>query len=150
MAKKLGRNSAVNAVKLVSELSDKVAIPQLVDLRSTEELTIWDQLTSARARDDWRDFDLLLMAKAVRLEADIRKHQRTLDEQGVTMTNDRGTLVVNPMLTVVDSLQRQQLSVMRSLNLSQTRQDPRTMNGQGAEKARLSHALDGFDDLIVR
>ena len=58
---------------------ESVPLPQGVELRSDEEHVIWDQFTRARAREDWRDMDLLLLAKVVRMEADIRKHQDTLD-----------------------------------------------------------------------
>jgi hypothetical protein len=113
-------------------------------------MVIWRQFTRARARDGWRDFDLLIVAKAVRLEADIRKHQMTLDAQGVTFVNDRGTVVMNPMLTVIDSLQRQQLALIRSLSLNQQAQDPRTLNGMGKEQSRLRSAVNNLDDLIAR
>lgn len=146
----LGRNSSANVVRLVSELSEQVALPAGVILRNEAEMVIWQQFTRARARDGWRDFDLLIVAKAVRLEADIRKHQAALDEQGVTAVNDRGTQIVNPMLAVVDSLQRQQLALIRSLSLNQQGQDPRTLNGQGKEQSKLRHAANTFDDLIAR
>ena len=146
----LGRNSAANVVRLVSELSEQVALPAGVILRNDAEMVIWKQFTHARAREGWRDFDLLIVAKAVRLEADIRKHQRTLDTQGVTAENDRGTVVINLMLTVIDSLQRQQLALIRSLSLNQTGQDPRTLNGQGKEQSKLRGAINNFDDLIAR
>ena len=146
----LGRNSAANVVRLVSELSEQVALPAGVILRNEAEMVIWQQFTRARARDGWRDFDLLIVAKAVRLEADIRKHQQTLDAQGVTAENDRGTVVMNPMLTVIDSLQRQQLALIRSLSLNQQTQDPRTLNGQGKEQSKLRGAINSLDDLIAR
>ncbi|MBK5204910.1 MAG: hypothetical protein JJD98_05740, partial [Polaromonas sp.] len=114
------------------------------------EMVIWKQFTHARAREGWRDFDLLIVAKAVRLEADIRKYQQTLDAEGAVVTNDRGTPIVNPFLTVIDSLQRQQLALIRSLSLNQTAQDPRTLNGQGKEQSKLRSSINNFDDLIAR
>ena len=152
MSKKqaLGINSAANVVRLVSELSEKIPLPAGVELRDEAEMVIWGQFTRARARDDWRDFDLLIVAKAVRIEADIRKHQRTLDGDGVTYQNDRGTMCVNPMLAVVDSLQRQQLALIRSLSLNQTAQDPRTLNAMGKTQQAIGRTIDSFDDLISR
>lgn len=147
---RLGKNSATNVVKLVSELSEQVALPAGVILRNEAEMVIWQQFTRARAREGWRDFDLLIVAKAVRLEADIRKHQNALDIEGVVSTNDRGTVVMNPMLTVIDSLQRQQLALIRSLSLNQQGQDPRTLNGQGKEQSKLRVSINSFDDLIAR
>lgn len=148
--KSLSSDSHSHVIKLVSELSDKVALPAGVILRNDDEMVIWEQFTRARAKDGWRDFDLLIVAKAVRLEADIRKHQAALDEQGVTTVNDRGTHIVNPMLSVVDSLQRQQLALIRSLSLNQQAQDPRTLNGQGSTQTKLRKTINSFDDLIAR
>jgi len=149
-SKALAMSSASNVVKLVSELSNDIALPAGVILRNDDEMVIWKQFTQARAHDGWRDFDLLIVAKTVRLEADIRKHQQTLDAQGVTLINERGTQIVNPLVSVIDSLQRQQLALIRSLSLTQLSQDVRTVNGQGAEKAKQRKAMDTFDDLIAR
>jgi hypothetical protein len=147
---RLGRNSVVTLTSAAGELSEDIPLPDGVILRNEQEMVIWRQFTRARARDGWRDFDLLIVAKAVRLEADIRKHQMTLDAQGVTFVNDRGTVVMNPMLTVIDSLQRQQLALIRSLSLNQQAQDPRTLNGMGKEQSRLRSAVNNLDDLIAR
>jgi hypothetical protein len=53
-----------------------------VSLRDDAEMVIWGQFTRARTREGWRDFDLLIVAKSVRLEADIRKYQGLLDRSG--------------------------------------------------------------------
>ncbi len=145
-----GKNSISNVTSLVAELSDRIPLPAGVILRDEAEMVIWQQFTRARAREDWRDFDLLIVAKAVRIEADIRRHQKVLDRLGVIVKNDKGTQIVNPFLTVIDSLQRQQLALIRSLSLNQTAQDPRTMNGQGREQSRLRTVINSFDDLIAR
>ena len=145
-----GLNSVEKVVQLVGELSEKIPLPEGVVLRNEDEVIIWGQFTRARARDGWRDFDLLLVAKAVRLEADIRKHQQSLDRTGIIVKNDRGTPIPNPLISIVDSLQRQQLAIIRSLSLNQTAQDPRTLNGQGVEQGKFSKQFNTFDDLIAR
>lgn len=146
----LGRNSAANVVKLVSELAEQVALPAGVILRDEAEMVIWQQLTHARAREGWREFDLLIVAKLARIEADIRKYQIELDEQGAIVKNDRGTQIENPMFKVVSNLQATQNSLFRLLSLNQTSQDPRTLNSQGKEQSKLRGAINSFDDLIAR
>lgn len=148
--KALSKDSHSNVVKLVSELSEKVALPSGVILRNEAEMVIWEQFTHARARDGWRDFDLLIVAKAVRLEADIRKYQQALDKSSPIVKNDKGTQIVNPFFAVIDNLQRQQLALIRSLSLNQTGQDPRTLNGQGQEQSRLRAKFDDVDELFAR
>ena len=145
-----GKNSIHQVVKLASELSEQVALPEGVSLRDDAEMVIWGQFTRARTREGWRDFDLLIVAKSVRLEADIRKYQGLLDRSGPIIVNERGTKVPNPFFAIIDNLQRQQLALIRSLSLNQQTQDPRTLNGQGQEQTRLGRALNSFDDLIAR
>lgn len=148
--KSLSRDSHLNVVALASTISDQIPLPDGVILRDESEIVIWKQFTHARASEGWRDFDLLIVAKAVRLEADIRKYQMQLDRSGAVIKNDRGTPIVNPFLTVIDSLQRQQLALIRSLSLNQTAQDPRTLNGQGSNQSNLRRSINTFDDLIAR
>ena len=85
--------------------------------------------------------DLLLLAKVVRMEADIRKQQNTLDRSGVLVENRRGTVVPNPLLAVIDTLERRQMAVIRSMSLNQTDSDPRTLNGAAKNFGGTSDAL---------
>ena len=63
------KNSTTAAVAGFQGPMDSVPLPEGVLLRSDEEHVIWCQFARARAREDWRDMDLLLLAKVVRLEA---------------------------------------------------------------------------------
>ena len=90
MAKKRSdKNSVTAALGGFQGAIESVPLPQGVELRSDEEHVIWDQFTRARAREDWRDMDLLLLAKVVRMEADIRKHpgQRLIGQACLSKTN---------------------------------------------------------------
>lgn len=127
------KNSTTAAVEGFQGAVESVPLPDGVQLRSDEELVIWEQFTRARAREDWRDMDLLLLAKVVRMEADIRKHQEMLDRTGVLVKNKRETPIPNPLLSVIDTLERRQLAVIRSMSLNQTASDPRTINATGKE-----------------
>lgn len=152
--KKLGKDSASRATELIAEISEDVPLPAGVRFRSEEERVIWGQLTRARARDGWREYDLLFLAKQMQLEADIRHWQRKLDESGAIVRNERGTAVVNPLLYVVDSLARRQLAYARAAGLLQSDAaggaDPRTLNAAGQALARMRKEAEDFDDLIPR
>lgn len=149
--KRSDKNSVTAALGGFKGAMESVPIPQGVELRSDEELIIWDQFTRARAREDWRDMDLLLLAKVVRMEADIRKHQETLDRSGVLIQNKRGTLVANPLLAVIDTLERRQMAVIRSMSLNQQASDPRTINGAARTVGDARNTMQSFsdDDLIA-
>ena len=144
MKRRSDKNSVTAAVDGFQGAIQSVPLPDGVELRSDEELVIWEQFTRARAREDWRDMDLLLLAKVVRLEADIRKHQGTLARTSVLIENNRGTVIPNPLLSVVDTLERRQMAVIRSMSLNQTASDPRTINGAAKTEGK---AFDLLRDL---
>jgi len=149
--KRSDKNSVTAALGGFKGAMESVPPPEGVQLRSDEEMVIWDQFTRARAREDWRDMDLLLLAKVVRMEADIRKHQETLDRSGVLIQNKRGTLVANPLLAVIDTLERRQMAVIRSMSLNQQASDPRTINGAARTMVDARNTMQSFsdDDLIA-
>ena len=73
--------------------------------------------------------DLILLAKIVKMEADIRAAQMELDAVSMMVENKRGTQIPNPLISVIDTLERRQLAMIRSMSLNQTTHDPRTING---------------------
>jgi hypothetical protein len=113
-------------------------------------VTIWRQFTRARAREDWRDMDLLLLAKVVRIEADIRKHQETLDRSGILIRNKRETLIENPLLRVIDTLQRMQMAIIRSMSLN-NQGDARTIQAQARTEQEARRIVQDGDvmDLLA-
>ena len=91
MKKRSDKNSATSAVAgFVGAINDRIPLPAGVELRSEAELIIWHQFTRARMRSDWRDMDLILLAKIVNMEADIRAAQIELDAMGIMIENKRG------------------------------------------------------------
>jgi hypothetical protein len=133
--KRKGQRLGVNAPERVAEAfqavsREDVPVPLGLELRSPEEEEVWRAFTRARAREDWRDLDLILLHKIVRIECDLRKHQAVLERTSVLISNKRGTLIESPLLRVIDVLQRQQLAIIRSMSLNSTGSDPRTLNAQ--------------------
>jgi hypothetical protein len=144
--KRSDKNSVTAALGGFKGAMSGVPLPQGVDLRSDEEMVIWDQFTRARAREDWRDMDLILLAKVVRMESDIRKHQETLDKSGVLIQNKRGTLIPNPLLAVIDTLERRQMAIIRSMSLNQMHSDPRTINAAARATVDARSTMQSFSD----
>ena len=146
---RLGRNSTITNIKLASSVSDDVPLPEGVKLRSEDEMIIWRQFTRARAFNDWRDCDLLIIEQAVKAKADIRKYQIELDKTGAILINERGTPVVNPLVSIVDTLTRQFLSLSRSISLMQTETDSRTKNAVGKKQNDFRNLIEANDGLIA-
>ena len=123
--------------------------PAGVELRNDKEHLIWNQFT--RAKKDWRDMDLILLVKIVKMEADIRAAQMELDAVGMMVENKRGTQIPNPLISVIDTLERRQLAVIRSMSFNQTAHDPRTINGTAKVESEARAALEdvGLAGLIA-
>ena len=106
------RGSEASKQRNVGAINDRIPLSAGVELRSEAELVIWHQFTRARARSDWRDMDLILLVKIVKMEADIRAAQIELDAMGMMIENKRGTPIPNSLLSVIDVLKRRQLMVI--------------------------------------
>jgi hypothetical protein len=140
---RLGGNSVDRHAGAFQAASMDVPLPMGLVLRSEEEEEIWRAFTRARAREDWRDMDLILLHKVVRIEAEIRKLQVTLDAEGYRVENGRGTMVENALVRVLDTLTRQQLAVIRSMSLNSTGSDPRTINAQAKTESDYRKVIEG-------
>ena len=55
--------------------------------------------------------------------------------------NKRGTQIPNLMISVIDTLERRQLAVIRSMSLNQTASDPRILNGIAKVDSKARAAL---------
>ena len=63
---------------------------------------------------------LILLAKIVKMEDEIRAAQVDLYVASMMVENKRGTQIPNPLISVIDPLERRQLAVTRSMSLNQT------------------------------
>lgn len=149
MTRKKRSDSISDDVKSFSMASSTVPLPKGITLDDEQEKIIWEQFTATRSPESWRDFDLVLLAKTVKIEARIRKHQKELDSMGAIIENQRGTPIENPLFRIIDTLTRQQMAVIRSMSLNQTRSDPRTLNATGAKTAAVRDVVDNLDDDLI-
>jgi hypothetical protein len=71
---------------------------------------------------------------------------------GMMIENKRGTPIPNPFLSVIDTLERRQLAVIRSMSLNKTASDPRTINGSAKVEGEARAALRdvGVEGLIAQ
>ena len=104
----------------VGTINDRIPLPAGVELRSEAGLIICHQFTRARARPDWRDMELIFLAKIVKIEADIHAAQIELNAMGIIIENKCSNPIPNPRLSVIETIERRQLVVIRSMSLNQT------------------------------
>ena len=62
------------------------------------------------------------------------------------------TQILNPLISLIDTLERRQLAVIRSMSMNQTAHDPRTINGAAKveNKARAAFKEIGVEGLIAK
>ena len=135
------KSSTTAAVQGFAGVISEVPRPDGIELRSDLERTIWHQFSLARPRKDWRDMDLILLAKIVKMEAEIRAAQVQLHVVGMMVENKRGKQIPNPLISVIDTLEQRQLAVIRSMSLNQTASDPRTINCTAKVESQAGAAL---------
>lgn len=149
MPRKKNANTIDDDLNAFAQAGQTVPVPKGIRLDSEDEQIIWEQFTATRSPDSWRDFDLVLLAKTVKIEARIRKHQAELDRMGSIIKNDRGTQIENPLFRIIDTLTRQQMAVIRSMSLNQTKSDPRVLNATGKKVGAAKAAMDDLDDELI-
>lgn len=93
-----------------------VPVPSHVRLRD-RDVPFWQAIVRARARDSWTDIDLNHAANLARCQADIERIQEEIDDEGDTLVNDRGTVVMNPKHSLLETLSRRSIALCRTLQV---------------------------------
>ena len=75
------------------------------------------------------------------MEPNIRAAQLKLDAFGMMIEDKRGTQIPNPLISVIDTLERRQLAVIRSMSLNQKAHDARAINGTAKVESEEREAL---------
>lgn len=71
--------------------------------------------------------DLIMLAKTTNMEADISVAQIELNAIGMVIENKRVTQIPNPLILVIDKLERRQLAVIRLMSFNRTAHNPRKL-----------------------
>ena len=120
-------DSVKKAVEVFQVAADVIPVPEGFQSDHPEFGRVWEAFTRARAKEDWRPMDLILLARVCDLEVMIREQREAIKFEGVIAVNTRGTQVENPRLRVFDTLVRQQMAIIRSMSLNTTDSDSRTV-----------------------
>jgi hypothetical protein len=120
-------------------------------------MPLWTALVRARARDEWSEVDKLHCANLVRCLYDVERISQELAVDGDTLTNERGTRVLNPKHSLLEVLSRRAVMLTKLLhlhsgaivenvdNLTHKREQEKTQR----ENAGTLKAPDGDDDDLL-
>ncbi len=128
MATARKRNTKINStegkITAFKNAQKVVELPSHLKFSNESEAVVWASFTSIRSYDDWNEFDLSQLLKVVKIEVRIWAYELILDEDGPT-TFKGENLVEHPILTTLTKLKGTQLSIMRSMGLTQPTVDKR-------------------------
>ena len=74
-------------------------------------------LSRARVKDSWNTVDLQHAANLARCQADIERIQQEILIEGDTLTNDRGTVVLNPKHSLLETLSRRSIALSKHIQV---------------------------------
>lgn len=115
------------------------------------DLPFWNSIVSARARDTWTASDLENAANLARCKADIERLQGEITAEGDIIVNDRGTQIINPKHTLLETLSRRGVALSRMIHVhaeatvGESRDAPKALKAQKDAESAI-----GIDDLIPR
>lgn len=142
-------NSAAEAVKaMVNAAKDELKPPPHCRMRNGDE-PFWTGVILSKARDEWTESDLVVAAQLARTQRDLEDEQEALDREDTVVRNDRGTLVMNPRVSVLEGLARREMALMRTLRMGgKEAGDPRNLQKKRAlerESRNVRKSLTGRD-----
>jgi len=141
MAKK--RSTSIDkAMQNIENASTTLAVPPLAGKLTANELTFFHMFAEGKAADDWFPHEAYQLTRLAKLSArlttlqnQLYKHGRNYEKVSVNGNEGRSALA-----TEVESMLRQQLAMMRTLNLSSAVRDKKHM-GQRAKRQKDTKAV---------
>ncbi len=134
-------NSVNSQVKANMDSDSGIPVPVGYSFSSEVDLAVWSHYTSLRLASDWRDTDLLALAKCVVYEKDIREASAIIDRDGIMVDKvARDGSVVgeeeHPASKARNSMVNQLINLQRSMSINQLDSDARTLNAHGKKAAQ--------------
>lgn len=145
-------DTAAGAIKTMeAATAGPIEPPAHVRLRDGDR-PFWDSIVSARPRDRWDMADLEIAANLARCKADIERLQSEIDREGDVVENARGTPIMNPKHSLLETLSRRAVALSRMLHVhAEAKQGPSKLQGKAlaAEREAREQVEAADDDLIA-
>lgn len=116
--------------------------PTHIHLRE-RDYPFWNAIIAARPRSKWDEMDLAMAANLARCLSDIEYHQEDLDRQGPVLENARGTLVANPLHSVLEALSRRAVAFSRMLHVH-----PEAKDGASRTQKKASQKVRDAEEAV--
>jgi hypothetical protein len=116
-----------------------------------EALPVWESIVRARDYTSWTAIDLEHAANLACALADLERLRRETRAEGDTLRNERGTMVVNPKHSLMETLSRRSVALSRMLHVhaEATTGESRHQKQRSQKQRELSQAIDATDDGLI-
>lgn len=115
--RKLRSDSAAAAIKAAKNAAMGTPMPPDHVQISADAMEDYRAIVRARTRDEWTEYDLIVAAQMAECIAKQRHYEACLAVDGEVIKNDKGTLVANPMVSMLERLAGRQLAYTRILQM---------------------------------
>jgi P27 family predicted phage terminase small subunit len=117
------------------------------------ELTHFKRLVNSREVDTWSPHDLSIATQLAKTLRRFENLQEQLDNDGLTLTNERGTVVAHPLLSASMTMSSTIQALSRTLGLSASQRaltgdNQRQRNSAEAEAKKILQRAAKEDDLL--
>ena len=148
MKRKQRSDSATAAVAAAQ--SGAIEPPAHVKLRECD-WPFWASIVHARARENWTAPDLENAAVLARCKADIERISAEIAAEGDTIVNQRGTQIVNPKHTLLETLTRRSIALSRMLHVhaEATVGEARAEKKPNQAAGKAKSAMEAVDDGLI-
>lgn len=147
MPRKQRIDTAAGAVSTMKGAAAKIEPPDWVNVPKAAR-PFWDSITRTRAADRWTEPDLENAAELARTKARLEKLNDELEHEDDIIMNQRGTPVVNPKHSLLETLTRRMVALSRMLQIHAEATQGKSRDQVKANKAQgdARKALQGDDD----
>lgn len=93
---------------------------------SEAEMKLWDQMITIR--DDWEPFDLVWLARLVRVEVKMREYDKMIDAHEQDLFDGTRVREFDSLHKAQNILHGQAMTLLTKMRIMESRGDPRTIN----------------------
>lgn len=110
-------DSAAAAIKAAKNAAMDTPMPPDHVQISADALPDYHAIVRARARDEWSELDLIVAAQLAECIVRQREQDDLILLEGDVIKNDKGTMVANPRVAMLERLAGRQMAYMRTLQM---------------------------------
>lgn len=133
---------------IAASQSRDIEPPAHVKLRESD-WPFWYSIVRARVRQNWNEVDLENAANLARCKSDIERLQIEIDAEGDTVGNAKGTMVVNPKHSLIETLTRRAMALSKMLHVHAEATVGRSRS-EAADNSKVVAKGDNDDDLLAK